>query len=410
MKAYDSYKNSGLQWLSKIPSHWDSSKIKSHFRLRSTKVSDQDYQALSVSKNGVTPQLETAVKTDNGDNRKLVKAGDFVVNSRSDRKGACGVSPLDGSVSLINIVLEPIDGYAQYYHHLFRCHDYIEEFYRNGRGIVSDLWTTRWKEMSSIMIPFPPIEEQKEIVAFLNKRLSDIEAFLVGKQQQLELIKESIEHYMFCGDSEDECVIDSWQGTFPATWKMIRGKQLFRERNVKGQVNERFLAATQNKGVVYKDECEANFVTASDPRTQKLVCENDFVISLRSFQGGIEFSRVRGIISAAYVVMHLREHFDSPELRTFYRFLLKSRPFVTLLGSLSDSLRDGKSIKYEEFGQFYYPIPDDTILRKVNQLAFEYDTRCVELDSLKTLLQEYKQRLISDVVTGQIDVRNEERE
>lgn len=172
MKSYDSYKDSGIQWLPKIPSHWGCSKIKSHCRLRSTKVSDQDYPALSVSKNGITTQLETAVKTDNGDNRKLVKAGDFVVNSRSDRKGSCGVSPLDGSVSLINIVLEPIDGCAQYYHHLFRSNDYIEEFYRNGRGIVSDLWTTRWNEMSSIIIPFPPIEEQEKIVAFLDKQIS----------------------------------------------------------------------------------------------------------------------------------------------------------------------------------------------------------------------------------------------
>lgn len=184
MKSYDSYKDSGIQWLPKIPSHWGCSKIKSHFRLRSTKVSDQDYPALSVSKNGITTQLETAVKTDNGDNRKLVKAGDFVVNSRSDRKGSCGVSPLDGSVSLINIVLEPIDGCAQYYHHLFRSNDYIEEFYRNGRGIVSDLWTTRWNEMSSIMIPFPPIEEQKKIVAFLDKQISLIKSCKCQRERE----------------------------------------------------------------------------------------------------------------------------------------------------------------------------------------------------------------------------------
>lgn len=175
MKAYDYYKDSGIHWLPYIPFHWCSSKIKSHFRLRAIKVSDQDYPALSVSKNGVTPQIETAIKTDNGDNRKLVKAGDFVVNSRSDRKGSCGVSTIDGSVSLINIVLEPINGYAQYYHYLFRSNDYIEEFYRYGRGIVSDLWTTRWNEMSSIMIPFPPVEEQKKIVAYLDKRITLID-------------------------------------------------------------------------------------------------------------------------------------------------------------------------------------------------------------------------------------------
>lgn len=175
MIKYTEYKNSGIPWLPLIPAHWESSKIKSHFRLRATKVSDQDYPALSVSKQGVTPQLDTAVKTDNGDNRKLVLAGDFVVNSRSDRKGSCGISPFDGSVSLINIVLEPQDGYAPYYHHLFRSNDYVEEFYRNGRGIVADLWTTRWMDMSSIMIPFPPHAEQKRIAEYLDKKITLIE-------------------------------------------------------------------------------------------------------------------------------------------------------------------------------------------------------------------------------------------
>ena len=185
MKRYEKYKPTGIQWLPEIPEHWNISKIKSHFRLRATKVSDNEYSALSVSKNGITPQLDSAVKTDNGDNRKLVKSGDFVVNSRSDRKGSCGISSLDGSVSLINIVLEPIDGFGLFYHHLFRSNNYIEEFYRNGRGIVSDLWTTRWNEMSSIEIPFPPIDEQKHIAAYLDKRITLIENCKCQREREI---------------------------------------------------------------------------------------------------------------------------------------------------------------------------------------------------------------------------------
>lgn len=181
---YTEYKNSGIPWLPTIPANWDSCKIKSHFRLRSTKVSDQDYPALSVSKQGITPQLETAVKTDNGDSRKLVLKGDFVVNSRSDRKGSCGVSPYDGSVSLINIVLEPQDVFAPYYHYLFRSNDYVEEFYRNGRGIVADLWTTRWNEMSSIMIPLPPVEEQKKMALYLDKEIALIESCKCQRERE----------------------------------------------------------------------------------------------------------------------------------------------------------------------------------------------------------------------------------
>ena len=146
-------KDSGIAWIGQIPEHWEVNKIRSHFKERRTKVSDKDYPALSVAREGIVPQLDTAVKTDNGDNRKLVLKNDFVVNSRSDRKGSCGVSDYDGSVSLISIVLEPHDINPQYVHYLFRSNNYVEEFYRNGRGIVADLWTTRYSEMRNIFYP-----------------------------------------------------------------------------------------------------------------------------------------------------------------------------------------------------------------------------------------------------------------
>ena len=177
MKRYDSYKPSDISWIGEIPSHWKERKIRSLFALRADKVSDKQYPPLSVTKMGITPQLEDAVKTDNGDNRKLVLKGDFVVNSRSDRKGSCGISDLDGSVSLINIVAYPISNFcSKYYHLLFRSNDYVEEFYRLGKGIVSDLWTTKFDEMRNIVVPFPSITEQQKIVEFLSTKTSLIDA------------------------------------------------------------------------------------------------------------------------------------------------------------------------------------------------------------------------------------------
>lgn len=183
-------RDSGIPWLGQIPAHWKTEKINAHFKERRVKVSDKDYPALSVAKIGVVPQLEDAVKTDNGDNRKLVKQGDFVVNSRSDRKGSCGVAPQDGSVSLINIVLEIIDMDRDYVHFLFRSNNYIEEFYRNGRGIVADLWTTRYSEMKNIIIPVPPIEEQKAIVDYINDKTSKIDSLISDLTAQIEKLKE----------------------------------------------------------------------------------------------------------------------------------------------------------------------------------------------------------------------------
>ena len=99
------YKDSGIPWIGMIPSDWSSDLIGNLYTLRNEKVSDKDYPPLSVGKMGVVPQLETAAKTDDGDNRKLVRVGDFAINSRSDRRGSCGISNYDGSVSLINTSL-----------------------------------------------------------------------------------------------------------------------------------------------------------------------------------------------------------------------------------------------------------------------------------------------------------------
>ena len=183
-------KPSGISWIGDIPEHWEVDKISQHFTERREKVSDKDFPALSVSKEGVTPQLETAVKTDNGDNRKKVCKGDFVVNSRSDRKGSCGFSAYDGSVSLINIVLKPRDINGRYYHYMFRSNNYIEEFYRLGRGIVADLWTTRYIEMRNIMIPIPPLNEQQEIVDYIDRKTTEIDRLVVELTYQVEYLKE----------------------------------------------------------------------------------------------------------------------------------------------------------------------------------------------------------------------------
>lgn len=168
MKKYDEYEATGIGWIPFIPVGWRMVKINELFVERKEKVSDKDYPPLSVTKFGILSQLDTAVKTKDGENRKKVCAGDFVINSRSDRRGSSGVSPFDGSVSLINIVLKPRKGTSYYYHYLLRSHTFIEEFYRNGRGIVADLWTTRYSEMRNIFVPLPPYEEQIAIVAYLN--------------------------------------------------------------------------------------------------------------------------------------------------------------------------------------------------------------------------------------------------
>ena len=136
-------KDSGIPWIGDIPKAWETKNIGQFYTHRVEKVSDKDYAPLSVTKNGIVPQLETAAKTDDGDNRKLVRVGDFCINSRSDRRGSCGISPYDGSVSLINTILTPRSEMSpRYYDWLFHTTMFADEFYKWGHGIVDDLWRT----------------------------------------------------------------------------------------------------------------------------------------------------------------------------------------------------------------------------------------------------------------------------
>ena len=185
------FKPTNISWLPEIPEHWKMSKVSSHFRQRNEKVSDKKYSPLSVSKIGITPQLDNvALSNAEGNSRKLVKVGDYAVNSRSDRKGSCGVSNYEGSVSLITIVLEPFDIDGGYVHYLFRSSPWVEEFYRNGRGIVADLWTTNYQMMKGMYLPVPPIEEQHAIVSYITERVAKIDSLVEKLNKEIECIKE----------------------------------------------------------------------------------------------------------------------------------------------------------------------------------------------------------------------------
>ena len=191
LPRYLEYKDSGVAWLAEIPAQWELKRLGYFFDERREKVSDKDFPALSVTKNGIVPQLETAAKTDDGDNRKKVCSGDFVINSRSDRKGSSGISSLDGSVSLINTVLRPraevVPGYV---HQLLRSQSFQEEFYRFGKGIVADLWSTNYSEMSNITLALPSRQEQTAIATFLDRETAKIDGLIAEQEKLIALLKE----------------------------------------------------------------------------------------------------------------------------------------------------------------------------------------------------------------------------
>ena len=199
-------KNSGIEWAKHIPEHWEVSRIANVYKLRNQKVSDKDFEPLSVTMKGIFPQLENVAKSDAHDDRKLVRKGDFAINSRSDRRGSCGISDRDGSVSLINLVLQPLTNMnPNYYNWLFHTESFADEFYKWGHGIVNDLWTTNWQDMKRILIPQPPIQEQREMAEYLDKKCKEIDSILEDKNKQLETLesyKKSIIYEYVTGKKE----------------------------------------------------------------------------------------------------------------------------------------------------------------------------------------------------------------
>ena len=186
-------KDSGIEWIGEIPTEWKIERVGSLFMCRNEKVSDRDFAPLSVSKQGVVPQIETVAKSDNSDNRKLVLKDDFVINSRSDRKQSCGLSFLDGSVSLINIVLSIRNKQqltTSFLPYVMKNYGFAEEFYKWGHGIVADLWTTRWQELKSIFIPLPPLPEQQRIANYLDKKCEEIDKLIKIKQEKIDKLSE----------------------------------------------------------------------------------------------------------------------------------------------------------------------------------------------------------------------------
>lgn len=421
MKRYDEMTSTPeAVWFSSIPSTWRATKIRELFSERNTKVSDKDYPALSVGKMGIVPQLDTAVKTDNGDNRKLICKGDFAINSRSDRKGAGGISDFDGSCSLIITVLKPHKELnSRFYHYLLRSHYFSEEYYRNGKGLVSDLWTTKWDTMQNIYIPVPPSSEQDQIVRYLDWQTSRINKLIKGYKRQIELLEERkqtiIDQYSTQGIDKTVKFKKSgthWLSEIPEHWNMVYSKQLFAQRKDKAFSDDIQLTASQKYGILSQDEfmkLEGRRVTVvmTGNDILKHVGKGDFVISMRSFQGGLEYSRTEGKISSAYVMLIPNREKVCDD---YFRWLLKSTPYIKALQGTADLVRDGQALRYANFAKISLPeIP----LNEQKEIAERIQTETEKIDNAIpifekqiALLQEYRTRLISDVVTGQIDVRD----
>ena len=408
MSKYQSYTAYASLWNKSFPSHWSVLPMYALAKEKSI-CGCVDLPLLSVYLDvGVIPFSAKAEKRTNVTSKDLSKyqrvdCGDFVLNNQQAWRGSVGISFDTGIVSPAYIVLSMNDMLnSRYANYLLRSRIMVDQYLINSKSVGSIQRNIYWPALKRTSVPVPPREEQDQIVHFLDWKVSSINKMIAIKEKRRSLIFDLIQLYLFSDDAS-QFSIGRIENAFPKNWESIKAKHIFSERKEKGHAEEELLAVTQDKGVVFKKDCDNHYVQPSNLEDQKLVCPGDFIISLRSFQGGIEHSRIKGLVSAAYTVMELSPAYS--HIEEYYGFLFKSKPFIQYLNSCVNDIRDGKKIDYKDFRDCSLPIPPISTLEKINALRKEYDNATEELNRYATLLRELRMCIISDTVTGKIDVR-----
>lgn len=410
---YDSYKDSGIDWLRKVPEAWEVIRLGTKFLERKIKVSDKDFTPLSVTKCGILPQLDKAAKTKDGDNRKLVKKGDFVINSRSDRKGSSGLSSLDGSVSLINIVLQPKSVLPEYCHYLLRSHAFIEEYYRVGRGIVADLWTTRYEEMRTITIAIPTIKEQVVIANFLDEKTAQIDEAIAIKEQQLALLKEqkqiTIQKAVTKGLNPSVQMKDSgvdWIGVIPEHWSIEPGFTIFSEskESNKGMLETQVLSLSYGN-IIIKPEEKLTGLVPDSFETYQVIRPGDIIIRCTDLQNDktslrTGIAKTKGIITSAYLNLRIKNQ-SIPE---YIHLLLHVLDITKAIYKFGSGLR--QNLSFTDFKHMQILQPPISEQKNIVEHILKQESQIINtiqlLRSQIEKLKEYKITLINNAVTGKI--------
>jgi type I restriction enzyme S subunit len=273
--------------------------------------------------------------------------------------------------------------------------------------------------LKETVVLLPPLDEQRLIVRYLDHAEMRIAKAIAGKNQLLQLLKErrssiiqkiALGHDRPSSELRDSGV--SWMEDIPAGWSVVPSKALFRNRKQAASREDTVMTASQSRGIVPREEfmrAEGRrvMVVTRDSYALKKVEVDDFVISMRSFQGGLEWSNLSGAVSPAYVVL-IPTSGVFPE---YFAHLLKCKSYISALRSTADYVRDGQELRYSNFGQVPLPLipleEQKKLAARITQAIRDTDNALQTVEGEIALLKEYRVRLISDVVTGKLDVRTE---
>lgn len=422
-------KDSGIEWIGEIPKDWDILRLKYCFSGFANGTSDTQLNS-GESIYPVT-RIETISSGEiNLDKigyvafckkQYLLKTGDILVSNINSIKylGNCAVVrdgyKLYHGMNLLRIVpSDYIDkGYAYY---LFKSNVLkfpMEKYCKPAINQASVSATT----MKNFFIPFPAFVKQQQIANFLDSKCSEIDATAEDIQKEITLLEEYkksvITEAVTKGLNPDAEMKDSgiaWIGEIPINWQAVNPRWLFAQRKDRAKKGMEQYTASQKYGVIsqkdYMNRIGGSIITVQkDFDILKMVCEGDFVIHMRSFQGGLEYSEHTGSISSAYVMLIPQK--NTGECR-YFKWLFKSASYINALQSTSNLIRDGQAMRYSNFIQIIIPYPP---LDEQQQIADYLDSKCSEIDAIiadkkrqRGILTEYKKSLIYEYVTGKKEV------
>lgn len=418
---YPAYKDNGII---NIPSHWN--EIAFNWLFKKKEISNlPNENLLSVYLDrGVIPYSEGGglvhKPAESLEKYQLVEQDDFVMNNQQAWRGSVGISKYRGIVSPAYLIYTPDREklLPKFLNYLLRDKYIVNEFMNASLSVGTIQRQIKSHLLKKIKIPFPSLGEQAQIANFLDQETQKIDNLIAKQEKLIELLEEQrksiISYAVTKGVNPNSKMKVSgleWLGEIPEHWNILKSKQLFNQQSQKALPNDEQLTASQKYGVIpqqlFMEYENAKVVLAlSGTENFKHIDKNNFVISLRSFQGGIERCYYNGCVSPAYTVLKANREIDY----SFWAYLFKSDMYIQSLNTAIVGIREGKNISYQNFGEIYIPIPPINEQKEISNYLDNKNNKINTLIQKQTTLieklKEYRASIICHAVTGQIDVRD----
>lgn len=325
----------------------------------------------------------------------LVQPGDIVYNTMRMWQGAVAYSDREGVVSPAYVVCRPntalIDG--QFMHCLFKSREGQNKLQAFSHGLTEDRLRLYFDDFAEIPFRLPSLSEQKRISKILGTWDDALQA-LEGVIRAKVRYKDSLVQRLL--------MVRNSRAVASAGVQFIKASEMFAARAERNTAGAPILSVTQDQGAVFRDLLERRIVYDENTASgYKLVRPGDYIISLRSFEGGLEYSAVEGAVSPAYHVIYPIKEID----REFYRHYFKSEDFISRLSVAVIGIRDGKQISFSDFAFLKLPYPDLQKQGKIGRLLSATDAELRVLRQKHAALVTQKQGLMQLLLTGKKRVR-----